>query len=119
MKVETTSLISVADTDTVKVRSKGRAKRLFAGDVDRVTGEVYEPSINENLDILCTKFTSGDILFHKMGFRIGRVGLATFDGNAENEFMTIKAFGISCYYLLLALRSVSVPRHCPLRDCQT
>ena len=51
-----------------------------------------------------------------MGFRIGRVGLATFDGNAENEFMTIKAFGISCYYLLLALRSVSVLRQLPFRE---
>ena len=95
------------------------SKRLFSRGVDRATGEVIQPSpngISLEKKVSCIKFHKGDILFHKIGARIGRIGLADFDGYGENEYLTIKPTSINGHYLLIALRIPDVLVQLPFRE---
>lgn len=116
LKIETSKLFQIANTEVNSIKVQGETKRVLARYVNRTTGEVIEPSYNEILNINCSKFEKGDILFHKMGFRIGRIGLSDFEGVAENEFASIKPFDVDGHYLLFALRSIPVMEQLPFRE---
>jgi len=88
--------------------------RLMADDVDRATGEVgkgHEAAVQTK----CVPFRSGDLLLHKYAVRIGRIGIARFDGNADSHFMVLKP-QIGKHFLLLALRSRPVLVQLPFRE---
>ena len=90
-------------------------KRVKSSHVDRATGEMYEP-LGELENVACLKFQKGDILFHKYAGRIGRIGMASFDGVADSHFMRIRPLKIDGHYLLLALRSIPVLLQLPFRE---
>lgn len=95
------------------------SKRLFSRGVDRATGEVFHPSssgLSGEKEVSCVKFDKGDLLFHKIGARIGRIGLADFNGYGENEYLTIKPISINAHYLLIALRIYDVLIQLPFRE---
>lgn len=114
IKVNAEPLSKVADIEG-EVTNEESARRVKSDGVDRATGQVYEQTeISE--EVSCTKFMSGDILFHKYRARIGRIGIAEFDGFADSHFMVIRPNNINNYYLLLALRSVPVLIQLPFRE---
>jgi hypothetical protein len=118
MKVSLDRLSSVAETETERAVVAGN-KRLFSGGIDRVSGEVLPQTVsleNEGKDVSCVAFHKNDILFHKIGARIGRIGLTDFDGYGENEILTVKPVSINGYYLLTALRLQDVLIQLPFRE---
>lgn len=118
MKTHLDALSCVAEIETERAHVAS-GERLFSKGVDRATGEVYEVSdgrIDKGNQVSCIRFSKGDILFHKIGARIGRIGLTDFGGYGENEFLTIKPTSINAYYLLIALRIYDVLIQLPFRE---
>ncbi len=114
IKVNHDSLDSLADVGGGPIEGV-LVSRVKSKHVDRATGEVYEPS-GKMENVLCLKFEKGDILFHKYAGRIGRIGLVSFDGVADNHFMRIRPSDVDGYYLLLSLRSVPMLLQLPFRE---
>lgn len=117
MKTPLDELDSIANISSERTWASSN-QRIFSAGVDRVTGEVFLPSHTkgEEETINCIRFNQGDILFHKIGARIGRIGLTDFSGYGESEFLTIKANTVNAYYLLLALRAFDVLTQLPFRE---
>jgi len=114
IRIKHDSLESLAKVGGISVQGES-IKRIMSDHVDRATGEVYEPD-REPENVVCSKIEKGDILFHKYAGRIGRIGIAEFDGLADNHFIPIKPLTIKGYYLLLALRSLPVLLQLPYRE---
>jgi hypothetical protein len=113
IKVDHDSLDSIADVGGNAIQGVS-VRRLKSRHIDRATGELYEPT-DDLEDIQCVKFEKGDILFHKYAGRIGRIGIADFEGVADSHFMIVKP-KIDGHYLLLALRSPPVLLQLPYRE---
>lgn len=114
IKVKHNPLISVADVGGGVTFEKS-VVRVMARGIDRVTGEIYEP-VGKSEDVSGIKFNKGDILVHKYSARIGRIGVADFEGVADAHFILVKTKKIEKYYLLLALRSLPVLQQLPYRE---
>lgn len=114
IRVKHDSLVSIADIGGSIVKEE-LAKRVMSNDIDRGTGELYEPKTASD-NVSCLIFSKGDILFHKYAGRIGRIGIADIEGKADNHFMRIKPLKIDGHYLLLALRSLPVLLQLPYRE---
>jgi hypothetical protein len=118
MKTSLDKLSSIAETKIRRALVAGN-KRLFSGGIDRVTGEVLPQSVSvesEGEEVSCVEFHKNDILFHRIGARIGRIGLTDSDGYGENEILTVKPVNINGYYLLTALRLQDVLIQLPFRE---
>ena len=114
IKVNHESLDTLADVGGASLEGVS-VKRVKSNHVDRATGEMYKP-LGEPENVACLKFKKGDILFHKYAGRIGRIGIAPFDGVADNHFMRIRPLRVDGHYLLLALRSVPMLLQLPFRE---
>jgi hypothetical protein len=116
IQLNTERLNVIARVKTRLKELEGGVKRIMAGHVDRTTGEVFEPTCKEKQKLHCVPFNVGDIILHKYGCRIGRIGITEFNGFAEHHFIRIKPIDIQPYYLLFALRTVPVLRQLPFRE---
>jgi len=117
MKTELNELSTIANI-LARRSITTSSRRILSEGVDRATGEVLQPLIMEQdeNEVSCVKFDKADVLFHKVRARIGRIGIADFDGCCENEFLTVKPTKTNAHYLLLALRSHDVLVQLPPRE---
>jgi len=117
MKTELSELSTIASI-LARRSTTTNSRRVLSEGVDRATGEVLQPLIMEQdeNEISCVRFDKDDVLFHKVRARIGRIGIADFDGCCENEFLTVKPTKINALYLLLALRTPDVLVQLPPRE---
>lgn len=109
-------LKDVADVETKVERSAFSVTRVMSAHVDRATGQVLQPTDEEFGNITCRVFRKNDILFHKVRARIGRIGIADFEGLAETEFLPIRSHDIDPHYLTVAVRTEMVLRQLPFRE---
>ena len=109
-------LSKVAEVKTRLVKFVAGVRRIMAKNVDRTTGEVTEPTVEEFGQLNCVPLNVGEIILHKYGCRIGRIGIVEFRGQAEHHFVRIAPKDIEAYYLLFALRSIPVLRQLPFRE---
>jgi hypothetical protein len=116
IKTQLEPLSKVADIKAPLVKLEGMLRRVMGIDIDRVTGEVLLPDQEKWKRVDCLRFESGEILFHKYTGRIGRVGLANFQGVGSNHYVSIKPKQIDPSYLLIALRDRSAMRQLPIRE---
>ena len=114
--IKTDKLSFVSAVRTHLIESTGGVKRITADLVDRTTGEIIEPTLEEFQKLNCVVCDKGDIIFHKYSCRVGRIGLIQNDGFAEHHFIRIKPEKIRNNYLLLALRSIPVLEQLPYRE---
>jgi len=114
--VKTSPLEKEAEVKTRLETFTVGVERISARHVDRTTGEVSKPTLIEFGQLACVPVSNGDIIIHKYGCRIGRVGIIEFEGQAEHHFIKVIPRTIKPYYLLFALRSIPVIRQLPFRE---
>lgn len=114
--VDTSVLDDVADLSTDIVKTAYSVKRVMSHHLDRTTGQVIPPTLEEFGTIPVRPFHKGDVLFHDVRARIGRIGIAHFDGVAQGHIFGIRARDIDPHYLNLAVRSEVVLRQLPFRE---
>jgi hypothetical protein len=112
----TSTLKAVADISKKVVKTGHSFKRVMSSHIDRSTGQVLQPTLEEFGHIPVRPFQAGDTLFHKVRARIGRIGIADFEGFAEGDIIAIRPHDIDPHYLTLVLRTEVVLRQLPFRE---